>query len=472
MTARTTPGATASVKSSRHGRMSAHWNRAFAVLLGLSLTTAALSIVVVQQIESTFVAATDEVSRETASYDRIVSALTRESAAAHLVLDVGSPMIAGFLAADEAVGVAMADALATYDEQPELDFVSTARSQWDTAYISVRELAGDADAADAFAADTSPRGDIAHGELAQKTDAISVTAQALDQVSRRALEEHLDDARATKTKLLILLGAIFALSVGATVMYARRMARDVVRPIRTLWESADRFGAGQFDHRVELHNDDEIGELAERFNVMADTIASTHLHLRVQAHHDALTSLVNRAGFMERLDAAVDPTDPEAGSVSVMFIDLDDFKHVNDDLGHAAGDELLRQVADRLRGAARSTDVVCRLGGDEFAILIGSPAGRAVDVADRILRVLEQPFTVHGALIRIGASIGIASQRTAADSGDYLLRAADVAMYAAKGQGKHRWQYFNAHVHGPIVDIASSILGDLETSDRDPSHTG
>ena len=132
-----------------------------------------------------------------------------------------------------------------------------------------------------------------------------------------------------------------------------------MQPIQTLRESADRFGAGEFDHRVELHNDDEIGELAERFNVMADTIASTHLHLVVQAHHDVLTGLVNRAGFMGRLDAAVDPAGPEAGSVSLMFIDLDDFKHVNDDLGHAAGDELLRQVADRLRGAAHRDR--CRL---------------------------------------------------------------------------------------------------------------
>jgi diguanylate cyclase (GGDEF)-like protein len=174
---------------------------------------------------------------------------------------------------------------------------------------------------------------------------------------------------------------------------------------------------------------------------------------------------------MGRLDAAVDPSAPDAGSVSLMFIDLDDFKHVNDDLGHAAGDELLRQVADRLRGAARSSDLACRLGGDEFAILIGSPTGRdvAVEVADRILHLLEQPFAVHGALVRIGASIGIASQRSAADSGDFLLRAADVAMYAAKGQGKHRWQYFNAHVHGPIVDVAASVFADLRTDDLDAS---
>jgi diguanylate cyclase (GGDEF)-like protein len=187
----------------------------------------------------------------------------------------------------------------------------------------------------------------------------------------------------------------------------------------------------------------------------------------VQAHHDALTGLVNRAGFIGRLEVAVGPVGPDTGSVSLMFIDLDDFKHVNDDLGHAAGDELLRQVADRLRGAARATDLVCRLGGDEFAILIGSPTGGdvAVEVAERILAVLEQPFSVHGALIRIGASIGIAAQRTPADSGEYLLRAADVAMYAAKGQGKHRWQRFDADVHGPVADVTASMLTNLRADD-------
>jgi diguanylate cyclase (GGDEF)-like protein len=208
---------------------------------------------------------------------------------------------------------------------------------------------------------------------------------------------------------------------------------------------------------------------------MADTIASTHRHLTVQAHHDSLTGLVNRAGFVGLLDAAVDPKGPSAGSVSLMFIDLDDFKHVNDDLGHAAGDELLRQVADRLRGAARAGDVVCRLGGDEFAVLIGSPTAGgtiATEIAERVLAVLEQPFSVHGALIRVGASIGIASQSSIADSGDHLLRAADIAMYSAKGQGKHRWQMFDPLVHGPIVADVSSILARLEAEDLDPSRSG
>ena len=152
--------------------MSTHWNRAFAVLLGLSLTSAALSVVVVQQIESTFASATDEVSRETAVYDRLVGALTAKAAAAHLLLDVGSPVSPDFIAADEATAAAIADGLTTYDEDPELAFLGDAQAQWESAYASVRTLAADAGAADTFAADTSPQGDIAHGELAQRTDAI------------------------------------------------------------------------------------------------------------------------------------------------------------------------------------------------------------------------------------------------------------------------------------------------------------
>jgi diguanylate cyclase (GGDEF)-like protein len=334
----------------------------------------------------------------------------------------------------------------------------------------VRILAADPAQADAFAANRGAERDTAHYQLGAMTVEIGAAIQRLDVSSRGALQHTLKTAHDTKTKLLILLAAIFAMSVCATVVYARRMANRVVRPIRTLWESADRFGAGELDHRVELHLDDEIGELADRFNVMADTISSAHRHLTVQAHHDALTGLVNRAGFVGRLDAAMDPKGRDAGSVSLMFIDLDDFKHVNDDLGHAAGDELLRQVADRLRGTARSSDVVCRLGGDEFAVLVGSStdAGTvAVEMAERVLAVLEQPFSVHGSLIRVGASIGIASQTSAGDSGDYLLRAADVAMYSAKGQGKHRWQMFDPEIHGEVVADVSTILARLEAGDLD-----
>jgi diguanylate cyclase len=452
--------------------MSARWNRAFAVLLLLSLTTAVVSVIVVQRVESMFTSATNEVTRETTAYDRLVGGVIEETVAGHALLDDGSAAIGRFLAADATLDAAFANAVATYNSDQERSLVLEGRERWGQAFAPVRVLAADPAQADVFAADRGPERDAAHFDLGVSAGAISETLHQLDVSSRSALQLTLDQAHADKTKLLILLAAILALSVCATIGYARRMSRSVVRPLRTLWESADRFGAGDFDHRVELHNDDEIGELADRFNIMAATIASTHRHLTVQAHHDALTGLVNRGGFVGRLDEAVHPKDGNSESVSLMFIDLDDFKHVNDDLGHAAGDELLRQVADRLRGAARSSDVVCRLGGDEFAILVVSPIDSgvsAVEMAERVLSVLEQPFSVHGSLIRVGASIGIASQTSTNDSGDYLLRAADVAMYSAKAQGKHRWDVFDPEIHGPVAADISSILARLEAGELDES---
>jgi diguanylate cyclase (GGDEF)-like protein len=472
MTDRTPPRGATDSKMPRHGKLSARWNRAFAVLLALSLTTALLSVIVVQRVESMFASATNEVSRETAAYDQLVSGVIAEAIAGHALLDDGSSAIGRFLAADAVLDAAFTTALATYNSAEEGSLVREGRAKWDQAFAAARILAANPDQADAFADDRGPERDAAHFDLGEKSGAISETLHRLDLSSRRALQETLVRAHADKTRLLVLLAAILALSVLATIGYAQRMSRRVVRPLRTMWESADRFGAGDFDHRVELHLDDEIGELADRFNIMADTIASTHHHLTVQAHHDSLTGLVNRAGFIRRLDAAVDPDAPNAGSVSLMFIDLDDFKDVNDELGHAAGDELLRQVADRLRSAARSTDVVCRLGGDEFAVLVESPTEGGVgpvQVAERLLSVLEQPFSVHGSVIRVGASIGIASQVSDEESGDYLLRAADVAMYSAKARGKHRWDLFDPEIHGAVAADISSILARLEADEVEES---
>ncbi|HVF74882.1 MAG TPA: EAL domain-containing protein [Acidimicrobiales bacterium] len=159
--------------------------------------------------------------------------------------------------------------------------------------------------------------------------------------------------------------------------------------------------------------------------------------LRHQAFHDELTGLGNRSLFVTELEAAV------ADGVAVLFVDLDDFKTVNDTLGHAAGDELLVHAAERLRHCLRPGDVAARLGGDEFAVLIGGscPDDDAVRVAQRLLDSLGEPFTVQGELVHVGASVGVATT-TVATNADDLLRHADVAMYTAKVRGKNRWEVF------------------------------
>jgi diguanylate cyclase (GGDEF)-like protein/PAS domain S-box-containing protein len=176
--------------------------------------------------------------------------------------------------------------------------------------------------------------------------------------------------------------------------------------------------------------------------------------LEHRAHHDSLTGLVNRAHFETRLAELLEPHETpgkpsDAREIAVLFIDLDGFKPVNDIHGHAAGDAVLKAVAGRLRESTRGTDLVARFGGDEFAVLIEvrDPAEVAV-VANRIRRALQQPMVFEGATLRVGASIGIASGPTAAESADAaadarvsaadLLKSADAAMYEAKSSGGGR----------------------------------
>ncbi len=207
----------------------------------------------------------------------------------------------------------------------------------------------------------------------------------------------------------------------------------VVRQLAAFRENARLLG--ELDARVrELHatQDGLRRSLTER-----DTLAA---QLRHQAFHDTLTGLPNRALYAERLDAAL-----EAGApVTVMLVDLDDFKRVNDDFGHAAGDELLRAVAARLGTCLRAGDTVARLGGDEFAVLL-SPGADPLGVAARIVAALGEPVTVEGGTVRVGASVGVATGRS-----PRVLRDADHAMYEAKRAGKGSYA-----VHTPLTAPAA-----------------
>jgi diguanylate cyclase (GGDEF)-like protein/PAS domain S-box-containing protein len=176
--------------------------------------------------------------------------------------------------------------------------------------------------------------------------------------------------------------------------------------------------------------------------------------LRHQAFHDALTGLANRALFTNRVEHALVLRNQLArAEVAVLFLDLDDFKGVNDTLGHAAGDTLLRGVGVRLRDTLSPSYTVARLGGDEFAILIEEIAGpaSALDAAERIVTTLQKPFEIEGREVFVSASVGIALGTVADD----LLRAADVAMYRAKASGKAQYVMY-------MPTMAEDFVGRLE----------
>jgi diguanylate cyclase (GGDEF)-like protein len=201
----------------------------------------------------------------------------------------------------------------------------------------------------------------------------------------------------------------------------------VVRQLAAFRENAHLLG--ELDAKVsELHLTQEglRTSLTER-----DALAA---ELRHQAYHDGLTGLANRALYTERLDDALAGDDEFA----VMLLDLDDFKLVNDAWGHAAGDDLLREIAARLHTCVRTDDTVARLGGDEFAVLLRLlPGDDARDIAARIVAAVESPVQVDGGSARVGASVGIALSAVGRDGdGEALLREADHAMYAVKRAGK------------------------------------
>jgi diguanylate cyclase (GGDEF)-like protein/PAS domain S-box-containing protein len=174
--------------------------------------------------------------------------------------------------------------------------------------------------------------------------------------------------------------------------------------------------------------------------------------LSYQAFHDSLTGLANKALFQDRLQHAAARIERTGGHLAVLFIDLDNFKTVNDSLGHAAGDEMLSRVAEVLVGCLRKVDTAARLGGDEFAVLVEDigDRGDAVKLAERILTALRQPVTAGGKDVSATVSIGITFD-TPGITSDQLLRNADLAMYTAKERGKNRFEEFQSEMRATAV---------------------
>ncbi len=193
-----------------------------------------------------------------------------------------------------------------------------------------------------------------------------------------------------------------------------------------------------------------LGTVVDALRATLDERSVLEHELERRALHDPLTGLANRTLFHDRLGHALAR---RSGSVAVMFLDLDDFKTVNDAYGHAAGDKVLRAVADALHGAVRAEDTVARLGGDEFAVLLDDSPDRyeAALVAGRLLGAVQVPVHLAGYQHAIGVSIGISLGSGGEASAESLMRDADIAMYVAKGQGKGTFTVFEPTEHHAVV---------------------
>jgi diguanylate cyclase (GGDEF)-like protein len=288
------------------------------------------------------------------------------------------------------------------------------------------------------------------------SDSVVSLLDGLETPSLNAMNGGLAYGADLERGLIVALTGLFLLALAVTVYYRRRMAKDVLRPVATMHECVLKLQAGDYGNRIEVARHDELGELAQAFNRMADALHNSHLALTLRATHDSLTGLANRASLTERLTSSFGSgSNRRAWQESLLFIDIDDFKDVNDSKGHEGGDALLIQLATRLNGCVRAPDMVARLGGDEFAIMVmedDDGGSVAVEVAERILNALRAPFIVGDDSLVVTVSIGVAQRRPETADAAELLRQADFAMYMAKGGGKARYQLFDAQMHDHMVD--------------------
>ena len=319
--------------------------------------------------------------------------------------------------------------------------------------------------------------------------ASSAKARALLADVRRASLDALDDGVARGAGLQQMVStvrtALFALAAGGVFFFRRRMTKYLMRPVEGLYRGVVKLQSGDYSHRISVVRNDELGQLAEAFNSMAATVHDNHLELTFRATHDPLTGLANRAVLTERLAAAFDSgaKNPEAagtevcdGQEGLLVIDVDDFKDVNDSLGHEGGDALLIQLAQRLRGCVRGHDLVARLGGDEFAIVVTDEGGTATDdVARRIQDTLRDPFCIDDVRLKVTVSMGAAQRNAGTADPAELMRQADFAMYMAKHGGKGRYQLFDARGYDEMTyraalraDLATAVQGGQLRLDYQP----
>jgi diguanylate cyclase (GGDEF)-like protein len=263
-------------------------------------------------------------------------------------------------------------------------------------------------------------------------------------------------------QLQALLGGITLLGVLLFGLGSAWTARRVTTPLRSLVDASERLGRGEHAEAVQgMVRGDEIGELARAFDHMRLNIAAKEEAMRRLAYTDWLTGMPNRARFRDALQDAIANAQIAQHGVAVIMLDLDRFKHVNDVLGYAMGDLLLKAVAQRLTGeVVREGDMVARLGGDEFALLLpGADASTALVVAQRLAASFERALTLDEQTVDLSAGVGIACWPDHATDADSLLVRAEIAMYSAKR--KHEV----AVVYDPAFDSTSaqtlSLLSEL-----------
>lgn len=251
------------------------------------------------------------------------------------------------------------------------------------------------------------------------------------------------------------------LSIGFSFFLAGRIQTYISRPITDLKEATQQLCSEEnYNFRVPVTSEDEIGSLSDSFNRMLEAMehrliernqAISKMHLL--ANYDPLTELPNRTLCLDRLEQAITKVRRHKKNLALMFIDLDNFKDINDFLGHSAGDVLLVKVSNNLSRALRQSDTLARLGGDEFVVILTDFESKESlsKVAEKCVLAVSQEFNIMDNIVTTSASIGIAIYPDDASSSEELMKAADSAMYQAKGQGKNAFYFYEERINAILA---------------------
>ncbi|WP_051412382.1 EAL domain-containing protein [Pseudoxanthomonas sp. J35] len=261
------------------------------------------------------------------------------------------------------------------------------------------------------------------------------------------LRERMDALAGRHLRWLALPMALLGLVCFLVAWYVQR---TLVRPIRSLADAARRIEAGDYSvERVDSRRTDEVGDLIRAFGRMSESVARHDREVRRMAYTDALTGLTNRLAFRESLDHRLMLLRGSGRQLALLFADIDDFKRVNDTLGHEAGDEALLQFANRIREAVDKYGgddaLLARFGGDEFVILIqeGDVRAAATRLAEVLVAELRRPLDIQDRQVFLGTSIGITLFPEDASSASALMKNGDIAMYQAKVAGKNGFRFYS-----------------------------
>jgi diguanylate cyclase (GGDEF)-like protein len=241
---------------------------------------------------------------------------------------------------------------------------------------------------------------------------------------------------------LLVLGGAFLLLAIASLVAVRRL---VAVPLGRLRDSLRHNAVSAQREHLAGSSHDELGEVMYAYNQLLTEIDQRSHDIQHLAYHDPLTGLPNRRLLEDRLGHAVAVAERQGRSVAVLFADIDNFKVVNDTLGHKIGDELIRIVATRLTASTRSMDTVARWGGDEFVVVVENIAspGEAASISEKITEAVGQPIDLGNNLLRIGVSLGISLYPQDGQDVTTLVKNADMALFEAKGRGRNTFHFFD-----------------------------